>query len=172
MHWIRFFTILLIVTVLNTGNLLNTIAIGSLNIRPDLLLILLIFFAANSPVLDAVIASFAIGFAADISGAAMGPHIVCFGLIGSAISQMRKVVIMKRMIHQAGAIFFAALFAGVLIQILTYIKTDIAASNIYRVISATALYSAIVGPVVWGIFGQNAKIMWFCFDSCRHLSQE
>ena len=37
MRWLRFSIVLLVATLLNAGNLLNTISVGSLNIRPDLL---------------------------------------------------------------------------------------------------------------------------------------
>lgn len=85
MHWIRFTILLLVVTLLNAGNLLNVISVSSLNITPDLLLILLVFFASSCAGPEAIIASFAIGFARDISGQVMGPAFVSFGVFGSLI---------------------------------------------------------------------------------------
>ena len=41
------------------------------DIKPDLLLILLVFFALRSNSTDAIVASFAIGFAADLSNSAV-----------------------------------------------------------------------------------------------------
>lgn len=152
MHWIRFSIVLLLVTLLNAGNLLNTIPLIDSNSRPDLLFVLLLFFASNCKTLEAVIASFAIGFAADISGVEMGPHIIAFGLMGSAISQMRRVVAMKRMVHQGCVIFVTALLAGVMVQLLTLIKTGSTPPNAYKVLPVTALYSAILGPLVWSVF--------------------
>ena len=112
MRWLRFLIVLLICTLLNAGNLLNTVSVSSFNIRPDLLLILLVFVAINCETSDAIIASFIVGFAADISGSAIGPFTVGFGVVGLMISQLRKVVIMKRMVHQAAAIFVIGLIAG------------------------------------------------------------
>ena len=106
MRWIRFTIVLFIMTLLNSGNVLNIISVSDLNIRPDVLVILLVFFAVNCRTIDAMVISFAIGFAADISGTCIGPYTITFGLLGSMISQMRKVVIMKKMMHQAMAIFF------------------------------------------------------------------
>ena len=59
-------------------------------------LIALVFFAGNCNMYDAIITSFAIGLAADISGPVMGPYTLSFTLFGSLISQMRKVIITKK----------------------------------------------------------------------------
>ena len=40
MRWVRFAILVLVVTLLNAGNALNMISVGSANIRPDLLLVL------------------------------------------------------------------------------------------------------------------------------------
>ena len=149
MRWVRFTIILVIVTLLNSGNLLNTISVGNLNIRPDMLLILLLFFGINCDATSAIIASFAIGFAADVSGLSMGPYIISYGIFGSLISQMRKVVIMKRMVHQSMAIFFTGVIAGGFAQILILFKTGEVALNLFVVLPGTALYSGIVGPLIW-----------------------
>ena len=91
MRWMRFSIFLLVVTLLNAGNLLNTISVSSLNIRPNLLVILLVFFAGSCPGFEAITASFAIGFAADISGPVMGPAFLSFGLFGWLLRQLRKI---------------------------------------------------------------------------------
>ncbi len=158
MYWIRFIIFVLIAAILNAGNLSSVIAIGSANIKPDLLLILLVFIAANSSSFDAIIASFVIGLFADISGSAIGPAMISFGLFGSLISQMRKVIIMKRMVHQAIAIFAIGLFGGCLTQILIFLKTGQKTPNLTTVIFATALYSAVIGPIVW--VGLSAVSTW------------
>ena len=149
MRWFRFSIFLLFFTLLSSGNILNSISLSDFNIRPDLLLILLVFVAINGETTEAIMASFAVGFAADISGSAMGPYTISFGLLGSLISQMRKVVIMKRMVHQASAIFVSGAISGVLVHFLTYFKTGETASNVYAVVLGTCFYSALVGPVIW-----------------------
>jgi len=152
MRWERVGIIVLLASLLNAGNLLNTIALGDNNIRPDLLLILMVFFAINCGGIEATIISFVIGFAADISSAAMGPAMISFGLFGTLISQLRKVVIMKRMTHQALAIFIMAIMAGGLTQILTYFKMGQDLSNVYSALFWTAVYSGLIGPLVWAVF--------------------
>ena len=152
MRWGRIGIIILLASLLNAGNLLNTIAIGDNNIRPDLLLILMVFFAINCGGLEATIVSFAIGFAADISSAAMGPAMISYGLFGTLIAQFRKVVIMKRMTHQALAIFAMGIIAGGLTQILLHFKTGQDLSNVCSALFWTAVYSGVLGPLVWAMF--------------------
>ena len=156
MRWARFSIILLVITILNTGDMLDLISVGSLHIRPDLLLIILVFFASNCGMFEAIIASFVIGFAADISGSVMGPYTISFGLFGSLISQLRKVIIMKRMIHQCGAIVATGLLAGGLACLLAFFKTHELAPNIYVALAGMAVYSGIIGPFIWLALGAIA----------------
>jgi len=113
MYWIRFSLVVLIATVLNASSMLNAVALGGYNIRPDLLLVLLLFFSSSAKSFDAIITSFAIGFAADISTGIIGPYCLSFGLFGSLVSQLHGVVLMKRMIHQGLAIFVIGMCAGI-----------------------------------------------------------
>lgn len=160
MRWIPFTLLLAAATLLNSGNLLNLIAVGSLNIRPDLLLIMMIFFAVQADWRDGVIAAFIIGLAADISGVAMGPHVLTYGLIGAILAQTRRVVIMKRKRHQALSIFVIALIAGVMIQLLTWMKTGVLTEKFHWIVLGTALYSALAGPIVWWILSTLAPLVF------------
>ena len=152
MRWIRFAILVLVVTLLNAGNTLNIISVGAGNIRPDLLLVLLLFIGVSCEVNDAIFASFIIGFAADISGAAMGPYMLSFGVFGTIISQMRKIVLMKRMIHQATATLILGLIAIGVAEFLTALKLASGTSSILSAVVGTSVYSAIVSPFVWMLF--------------------
>ena len=172
MRWMRFSIFLLVVTLLNAGNLLNTISVGSLNIRPDLLVILLVFFACSCPGFEAIIASFAIGFAADISGPVMGPAFLSFGLFGWLLRQLRKIPGAASRTGKAKTasifahgvvIFITFLSAGSLVQVLTLLKTPglertlaffatrEAMLNMSLGLVGTAIYSAGVGVLVWPV---------------------
>ena len=166
MRWIRFFVFLPLATLLNAGNILNVISVSSLNIKPDLLLITLVFFAINIATTDAIVASFAIGFAADISGGTMGPCMITFGILGSFISQLQRVVVMKRMVHQATAIFVIALVAGGMVQLLSSFKTDEPMSNVCRMVLGGAAYSALAAPLVWMFLSTMA--LWLGAQPGRH----
>ena len=148
-RWMRFFFVLLFVTLLNAGALLDSVSFGSLHIRPDLLLIMLVFVSINSSAGDAVLASFAIGFAADISGEAMGPYMITYGLFGSFIAQLQKVMVVKKIVHQVMAIFVIGLLTGCIGQLLLGFKMGEPVSNYFKMVSGTAIFSCLVGPLLW-----------------------
>ena len=78
------------------------------------LLIFLVFMTINCDIHDAIIASFAIGFAADISGSAMGPYMISCGVFGSFIRSSRCFLYMPYMhsesllIHEVAVELFRA----------------------------------------------------------------
>ncbi|MBA7620593.1 hypothetical protein ES703_27945 [subsurface metagenome] len=148
MRWFRFAVFILTVTVLQ-ASLLDIIAVTGLNIKPDLLLILLVFFAIYSNTTDAIITSFTIGFAADIIGPPMGPQIISFGLFGTALAYLHQVIAIRKMAYQAAAIFITGFSAGALVLFLTYLKGQPTGSNIYAVLLGTSLYSSLVGPFLF-----------------------
>ena len=149
MRWSRFLVFLLLITILNASDMLDFVSVSSLHVRPNLLFVILVFFAGNCSMYEAIIASFAIGFAADISSSVMGPYTISFGLLGSLISQLRTVIITKRMIHQCGAVAATGLLAGGLAHILILLKTQELAPNIYIALAGTAIYSGIIAPFLW-----------------------
>jgi len=148
MRWVRFVILLVIATVLQAG-LLDRIALADLNIKPDLLLILLVFFAVHSSSFDAIITSFSIGFASDLIGWTMGPGMISFGLFGTLLVHLHRVIAIQKMAHQSAAIFVTSVLAGLLVHVLSVLKSQPAIPNIYAAVFGTALYSAIVGPFLF-----------------------
>jgi len=150
MRWLRFAVFILIVTVLQ-ADLLYIVAVTQLNIRPNLLLILLVFFAIYCNTTDAIITSFAIGFAADISiaSAIMGSHTISFGLFGTALAYLHRVIAIRKMPYQSLAIFITGSLIGALAHLLALLKGQPTIPDIFTVILGTALYSAIVGPFLF-----------------------
>ena len=119
--------------------------------KPDLLIILLAFFAIYYNTSDAIISSFTIGFAADLVGSPMpmGPHMISFGLLGTLLAYLNRVIAIKRMPFQALAIFAVSVLTGLLSHLLTYITGEPIPGNIYVVVFVTSLYSSIVGPFLF-----------------------
>ena len=152
MRWIRFTILLLLLTLLNISSLTDYISYGPLNVKPDLLVILLVFVSINFSGADPLIASFAIGFAADLSGATMGPATLIYGIFGGIISLVQQVVIMKRMIHQGLAVFTTSFLTGLLVQLFTLFKTGQAVPSVWTFVFATAIYSALAAPFVWIVY--------------------
>lgn len=147
MRWLRFAVFISLFTVLQ-ASLVDIIAVT--NIKPDLLLILLVFFAIYCNTSEAIITSFTIGFAADIIGPAMGmgPQTISFGLFGTALAYLHRVIVIKKMPYQSLAIFITALLTGILAHFLALLKGESAAPN-YTVLFWKSLYSAIVGPFLF-----------------------
>jgi rod shape-determining protein MreD len=145
MRWLRFALLILAVTVIQKGLLARWSS------KPDLLIILLVFFAIYYNTSEAIISSFTIGFAADLVGSPMpmGPQMISFGLFGTLLAYLNRVIAIKRMPYQALAIFAASILTGILTHLLAYITGEPVAANIYAVIFITALYSSIVGPFLF-----------------------
>lgn len=143
MRWFRFAVLILFAAVLQAGLLRN------LNIKPDLLLILLVFFAVYCNSSEAIITSFTIGFAADIIGPAMGPHTLSFGFIGSLLAYMHRVVNARKMPYQALVIFVVGFLTGGLTCLLSFLKDRTFTPNIGSVLFWTSLYSGVVGPFLF-----------------------
>ena len=148
MRWIRFAVFIALETVLQASLLLDIIALPPSSSKPNLLLILLVFFATNCNTSDAIITSFAIGFAADISiSATMGSHTISFGLFGTVLAYLHRIIAIRKVSYQAIAIFLIAFVTGTFVHFLELLKGQPTVSNIYSAILGTALYSAIVGPL-------------------------
>lgn len=158
-RWMRFFFVLLFVTLLNAGELLESVSFGSLHIKPDLLLAMLVFVSINSSTSDAVLASFAIGFAADISGEAMGPYMITYGLFGSFISQLQKVMVVKKIIHQVMAIFVISLLSGCVVRLLLGFKMGEGVSNYFQMVAGTAVFSGLAGPLLWFVLSALSLVV-------------
>ena len=146
MHWLRFVGLLVVATLLQ-ADLLNAIEVAG--IKPDLLLILLAFFAVFCEPREAIITSFSIGLASDLIGPSMGPGILSMGLLGTGMCYLSKYVTLQRMPFQALAVFvlgFAVAFAE---YILSAAQTQPAYPRTLGAFFGTPLYSAIVGPFLF-----------------------
>jgi rod shape-determining protein MreD len=143
MRWFRFAVLILAATVLQAS------VFDGWNIRPDLLLILMVFFSIHCNQKDAIITSFTIGFAADIIGSAMGPQIISFGFFGTLLSYLHGVIPIKKMPYQAIVIFISGVLTGVLSHLLTLLKGQPETANIYTSFLWIPLYSGIIGPFLF-----------------------
>ena len=145
MRWFRFALLILAVTVIQKGLLARWSS------KPDLLIILLVFFAIYYNTSEAIISSFTIGFAADLVGSPMpmGPQMISFGLFGTLLAYLNRVIAIKRMPFQALAIFVTSVLTGILTHLLANITGEPIPSNIYTVVLVTSLYSSIVGPFLF-----------------------
>ena len=151
MRWKSLFVFLFFLAVINASSLRDAVSVSSFHIGPDLLLILLVFFALSCDRQDAILVSFAIGFVADVSSVSMvmGPYTISYGLLGGLISLFRRQVVMRRYIYQSIMLFFAGAAAGMLAEFLVSLKSGAIYIDQYPLVLYTALYSAVIGPLIW-----------------------
>ena len=151
MRWSRFAVLVIVATLLQTS-LVDVVRWRQTDIKPDLLLILLVFFATHGNRTDVVITSFTIGFAADLIGPTMGlmgPQIISFGLFGTLLSDLNGVVSIRRMPYQAGAILIMGSLTALLSYLLTCLRAEHVAANLPTELFWQPLYSAILGPFLF-----------------------
>ena len=158
MRWFRFAVLIIAASILQTS-LVDLLALRHPEVKPDLLLILLVFFALRAEPMDAVIASFSIGLVADLINPVvglMGPRIISFGVIGALLSHLNGFFCIRRMPFEGVTIFLVALATGLLTTLLTFLRAAPAATDPWMRLLWQPLYSAVIGPflflpVAWGM---------------------
>ncbi|MBN2131546.1 MAG: rod shape-determining protein MreD [Sedimentisphaerales bacterium] len=151
MRWIRFAVLIVGATIVQ-ANVVGVMALRRAEIRPDLLLILLVFFATRCRANDVVITSFTIGFAADLISPTMGlmgPQIISFGICGTILSDLHNIVSVRRVPHQIATIFVVGLLTALAGHLLTFLRTEPVAPNLLAEMLWQPLYSAVLGPLLF-----------------------
>jgi rod shape-determining protein MreD len=156
MPWPRFAAAVLIATLLQ-ANLADVVAITRFNAKPDFLLIVMVFFAIRCNLAEAIISSFAIGLATDVitTGFRMGPGIISFGLFGTGLAYLNRIITIRKMPHQSLAIFVIGLGAGVLSHLLA---GRFGGAVGLGAIVGTSVYSAVIGPFLFLLLDWSMRI--------------
>ncbi|MBN2588274.1 MAG: rod shape-determining protein MreD [Sedimentisphaerales bacterium] len=140
MRWIRFAVLVCLATIAQA-------TLSNYNLRPDLLIILVVFFAIYNNTTDAIITSFILGFAADLIGITMGSQMISFGILGTALSYLNHVFALRKVPYQVTSIIAMTILAGFCTNILNSLKH--AGTIEFSYILKTAIFSAIVGPFLF-----------------------
>ncbi len=150
MRWPRFAVLVLIVTILQAG-WVDKIAVTRFDATPNLLLINMVFFATRCNPTEVIISSFVLGFASDIvsPGYAMGPGIISFGLFGTALVYMHRLIAIRRMGHEAVAILIIGLGTGTFERLLELLVGRPFGQGWFGELAGTAIYSSVIGPFVF-----------------------
>ena len=150
MRWPRFAVLVLIAALLQAG-WVDKIAITRFDAIPDLLLIIMVFFATRCDPTEVIISSFVLGFASDIvsPGFPMGPGIISFGVFGTALVYMHRLIAIRRMGHEAVAILVMGLGTGVLERLLELLVGRSFGPGWFGELAGTAIYSSVIGPFVF-----------------------
>jgi len=155
MRWPRFAVLVLIITLLQ-ASWVDKIAVTRFNATPDLLLIAMVFFSIRCNPTEAIISSFVLGFSADIisTGFRMGSCIISFGLFGTALAYMHRIVTIRRMGHEALAILVAGFGTGGLMRLLAMSSGP----GWLGVLAGTSIYSAVIGPFLFLLLDWSMRI--------------
>jgi rod shape-determining protein MreD len=147
MPWPRFVVVVLVAALLQ-ASLIDSITITRFNATPDLLLIVMIFFAIRCDITEAIISSFAIGLAADMvtPGFPMGPRVISFGLFGTALAHLNRVVTLRKMPQEAIVILIVGFCAGGLAHLLALLAKQSSDWGGFGELAGTSVYSAVLGP--------------------------
>ena len=132
-------------------NVIDAIAVTRLHIVPDLMLILMVFFAIRCKVEDATISSFSIGLAADIitMGFPLGPRIISYGFFGTGLAYLNRFIAIRKLPHEALAIFITGMTSGFLIRILSALAGKPAWTGWFGSVFGSSIYSAVAGPFLF-----------------------
>ncbi len=150
MRWGRFSVFLLVLALLQAG-LADSIAVSRLNIKPDFLLIYMIFLALYCNTSEVIISSFLIGFVADlISPPVMGANMITFGVLGTLLAYLHRVIAVRKVSYQFLIIFCTGFAAGMITSFLRFMVHQPIAQNLFIILLGTSVYSAIIGPIMFG----------------------
>jgi rod shape-determining protein MreD len=148
MHWVRFLILLLAVTLLQ-ASAIHVLALAEGTVYPHLLLMLLVFAALNLESKDAIIACFVTGLAADFIGTSLGPHMIAYGIVGSALHELRRFIAVDTWIYQALAIGLTGFLCAIVAQYLIEIKGLPAFTPRRTLLLWIPFYSSLVGPLLF-----------------------
>lgn len=160
MRWLRFTVLILVAAILQTS-VVSLLGLTTAHIRPNLLLILLVYFAVHAPGPYGILTSFTIGLGADLIGSGMGPLMVSFGLTGSLITELRKLIVLRGILNQIIVVLSAGIVSGLLSLPLYAVKGCPLPTGRWQLILWEPLYSALLAPMLFWmikfIMGHQSK---------------
>ena len=142
MHWIRFAIVVFFAMLLQAGPV-DVIAITDAQIKPNFLLILLAFCVTQLPPGDAIICAFILGLCTDIIMVVVGPYTLAFGTLGTLVSELRRLIVLRHALGQAVATLAIGVTAALLVIPLSRIKGE----PMHPSIGFEPLYSALLAPL-------------------------
>lgn len=148
MQWVRFAVLVLATAFIQGSQIPHWIALTQFKFSPDFLLMLLVFFATFAEGPTAIICSFTIGLGADLAYHTLGPYMLAFGLCGSILQSMGKVISLKRMLHVIAAVFLCGIVAGLLAKTFIFFRGVSQAPSVGHILG-TSLYSSLLAPYIF-----------------------
>ncbi|OHB58988.1 MAG: rod shape-determining protein MreD [Planctomycetes bacterium GWF2_42_9] len=165
MQWVRFAVLVLATAFIQGSQIPHWIALTQFKFSPDFLLMLLVFFAAFAEGPAAIICSFSIGLAADLACHTLGPYMLAFGLCGSILQSMGRVISLKRMLHIIAAVFLCGIAAGFLAKTFIFFRGVSQPPSLGHVLG-TSLYSSLLAPYIFA--GLSLVVGWLGMRRSGH----
>ena len=151
MRWLRFGFLIVVLSILQI-DFVRIISVGE--VYPNLLLVALVFFALSSSTTDAIITSFSIGLAVDMInvGHVMGPGILSFGLLGTLLAYLNRVVEIRGIAFEVFTVFVSGVCAGVLFALFETFRAVKITNDTKIIVFGTAVYSALLAAILFRFF--------------------
>ena len=148
MRWAAFFILAYVAIGLQVG-MGDYATVGGSGARPDLILLAVIFIAIHAPRDAALLGAFAIGLVKDMTTLTpLGLYAIAYSLVGMFTVSTQELVYRAHPVTHASLGFFGGLLAGGVVLIHGWIKGPPASLG---EIFASAVYTAVVAPVVLGL---------------------
>ena len=119
-------------------------------IRPDLLVVLVVYWALALGAVPGTISGFVVGLVADAElGRGLGPQAGVYALAGYLIGRAGRGLVRDNFLPQALLLFLTALLAGMVRTFQSGGEGDVLFGIALLRLLAQALYTALVGPVLY-----------------------
>jgi rod shape-determining protein MreD len=125
-------------------------------VRPDLLMLVLVYWALASGPVGGTFGGFLIGLIADAElGRGLGVQAGLFSIAGFAVGQAGRHLIREHVVLQLALLFFGTLFIG-LGRLISLVPSDGFKSLFFSLpmLLGSALYTALLGPALYWLLRQ------------------
>ncbi|MBL7106618.1 MAG: hypothetical protein ISS77_03290 [Phycisphaerae bacterium] len=157
MRWLRFGFLIVLLSILQI-DFVRIISVGG--VYPNLLLVAMVFFALSSTTTDAIITSFSIGLAVDMInvGHVMGPGILSFGLLGTLLAYLNRVVEIRGIGFEVLTVFISGVSVGVIFALLETFRAVKITADTKIMVFGTAVYSGLLAAFLFRFFAFVMKV--------------
>ena len=127
-------------------------AIRIQGVRPDLVLLLVVYFAVADGEERAMVTGLLGGVYEDMAGdVVLGHHVLCNILVGYMVGRVARRLILEHPVVKVGLVLFASLLHGLLYTCIQYVQSP-NMSAIHTLVSTVipgAFYTAFITPIVF-----------------------
>jgi len=148
------FVVWLLAALVVRGVFSDLLALGG--VRPDLLVLVLVYWALAAGPVGGTLGGFLIGLIADAElGRGLGVQACLFSIAGFAVGQAGRHLIREHVVLQLALLFFGTLFIG-LGRLISLVPADGFKSLFFSLpmLLGSALYTCLLGPALYWLLRQ------------------